>query len=156
MAEAPRAIFRADASPKIGGGHVMRCLTLADELRRRGWTCAFATRPGAEETVPSLASSGHVVFHLSGEEQDEAREIEKGLGECALLVADHYGRDEKFETAARQFASRVFVIDDLADRAHDCDFLLDQTYGRQFSDYAGLVPGGAKLLMGTDYALLFI
>jgi UDP-2,4-diacetamido-2,4,6-trideoxy-beta-L-altropyranose hydrolase len=46
------------------------------------------------------------------------------------------------------------VIDDLADRKHQCDILLDQTFGRQQEDYSGRTPEGCELLLGSEYALL--
>jgi len=73
---------------------------------------------------------------------------------CDLLVADHYGRDADFETPCRAFADAVLVIDDLADRPHDADLLLDQNLGRRAADYADLVPAGCRVLTGPTYALL--
>ncbi len=149
-----KTIIRADACAQIGGGHIMRCLTLADELARRGDRCVFAVRPGSVETVPKLAQSGHEVVILAGPLSDEASEIEERVGKCGWLIVDHYGLGAQFEQATRGFAQKIMVIDDLADRPHDCDLLLDQTYGRQQEDYVERVPDGARLLMGTDYALL--
>ena len=73
---------------------------------------------------------------------------------CDLLVVDHYERDQAFETACRPWARRLMVIDDLADRGHDCDLLLDQTWGREGDDYRGLVPPQCRLLTGSRHALL--
>jgi UDP-2,4-diacetamido-2,4,6-trideoxy-beta-L-altropyranose hydrolase len=147
-----RAVFRADASPTIGGGHVMRCLTLADGLAARGWTCAFATVFGTPETVPTLAASGHCVSVLVRDSPDALRrEWPEGVD---LLVVDHYGRDAAYERACRPWARRILVIDDLADRPHDADLLLDQTFGRDPADYRALVPVGCRLLAGSDHALL--
>ncbi len=150
----PQVVFRADASPGIGGGHVMRCLTLANELRRRGCRCAFATGRDTPETVPALAASGHDLHLLSAPGEAEVEEIATRLGRCHWLVVDHYERDARFEKAARSFAENIMVIDDLANRPHDCDVLLDQTYGRTAQDYRELVPTDARLLLGSDYALL--
>ena len=59
-----------------------------------------------------------------------------------------------FETACRPWVRRIVTIDDLANRPHDCDLLLDQTFGRRESDYRPWVPGGCRLLLGPDFALL--
>ena len=67
-----------------------------------------------------------------------------------LLIVDHYGLDEGFEAAARAWATYITVIDDLADRPHDCDLLLDQTYGRAAQAYKALVPDHCKILAGSD------
>jgi UDP-2,4-diacetamido-2,4,6-trideoxy-beta-L-altropyranose hydrolase len=46
------------------------------------------------------------------------------------------------------------VIDDLADRPHDCDLVLDQNLGRDKSHYHYLVPENCTVLTGPRYALL--
>jgi len=148
------AVFRVDATQKIGGGHIMRCLTLADELRKRGWDCTFASRHESVETVPLLAKSEYDILMLEGPERDEAQEIEAHIRDCDWLIVDHYGCDQKFERGVRIFAKKIMVIDDLANRPHDCDILLDQTFGRNAEDYKSLVPERAQILTGADYALL--
>lgn len=155
MASAHSIVFRADASPTIGGGHVMRCLTLADALAAEGWACGFAVRSGTTETVPALARSRHAIFLLGNEEADEAANLRKRWPEgVAWLAVDHYGRDAAFESACRPWAQEILAIDELADRSHDCDLLLDQTLGRDPANYAGLVPERCQLLIGPRYALL--
>jgi UDP-2,4-diacetamido-2,4,6-trideoxy-beta-L-altropyranose hydrolase len=148
------AIFRADASALVGSGHVRRCLVLAEALARDGWSVTFACRAGTKEAVPSLAQSGYACC-LVPEDGNSAVSLQ-GLvaGGCDFLVVDHYGLDARFERACRPWAKTILVIDDLSDRSHDCDILLDQTPGRQASDYAGLVPGHCAILAGSQFALL--
>lgn len=137
-----RAIFRADASPVIGSGHIYRCLTLADSLKNNGWDCAFACTQETLTTVPALKNKGYDILPTDS------------VGPCDLLVIDHYGLDKTYEEGARRWARRIAVIDDLADRRHDCDVLLDMTYGRNPNDYVGLVPESCTVLCGAHYALL--
>ena len=154
MSQKPKfAVFRADASPTIGAGHVMRCLTLADALAEQGWRCAFVCNIGASGVVPSLAGSDHRIEELTAPDRPDALRRLWPEG-CDLLIVDHYRLDAAFETACRPWAECVLVIDDLADRPHDCDYLLDQTFGRQVGAYAGLVPAGCLILTGAKYALL--
>ncbi len=149
------AIFRVDAAPAIGGGHAMRCLTLADALAEAGWTCGFAVREGTLETVPALGRSRHAVRTLEGKEGDEPSALAgHWAGGADWLIVDHYGRDARFERDCRPWARRIMAIDDLADRPHGCDLLLDQTLERREADYLGLVPEGRQFLLGPRYALL--
>jgi UDP-2,4-diacetamido-2,4,6-trideoxy-beta-L-altropyranose hydrolase len=143
----PEALFRVDAAPAIGGGHVMRCLALAGALGESGWTCRFLVGGGTVATVPALAQAGHAVY-----EGEKCWRAAPGMAD--LLVVDHYRLDAGYEGGWRAGARRILAIDDLADRRHDCDLLLDPTAGRVAADYAGLVPPGCRLLLGPEYALL--
>jgi UDP-2,4-diacetamido-2,4,6-trideoxy-beta-L-altropyranose hydrolase len=153
----PLAIFRCDGGPTMGGGHVARCLAAADELRGRGWRCAFAVSAETAATMPTLAKSGHEVWALplavASESEPDAMAAHWREG-AALLIVDHYRRDAAFETACRPWTKHILIIDDLADRPHDCEFLLDPTLGRKTSDYSALAPASAQLLLGPTYALL--
>lgn len=70
------------------------------------------------------------------------------------LVVDHYLLDERWERAVAGCARAVLVIDDLANRQHACDLLLDQNPGRSAEDYAALLPASCKVIVGPEYALL--
>lgn len=140
----PSIFFRCDASPMIGAGHVMRCLTLADACRTHGWHCHFACTPETPDLIPALAESGHSILT----DQD----IQNSQGD--LLIVDHYDLDYEYEHSMRQNFKHIMVIDDLPERSHDCDILLDQTYGRDPEDYLSRVPEKCKIVTGAEHALL--
>ena len=147
------AIFRADAGFEIGGGHVFRCLTLADVLAANGWTCVFVSTNLTSVAVPSLRQSQHKVIEIDQHDAASPDPVEKS-GPAALLIVDHYGLNHEFETACRPFVDRIMVIDDVPNRSHDCDLILDQTLGRTPADYLGLVAPDATHLLGPDFALI--
>ncbi len=141
MTAQPIIAFRCDASARIGTGHVMRCLTLATALKH-SHQITFLCTEETLESVPVLRESGFRISHADT------------LDHADWLIVDHYGLDKSFETSAREWADNILVIDDLADRDHDCDVLVDQTRGRKAGDYKKLVPSHCNILTGTDFALL--
>jgi UDP-2,4-diacetamido-2,4,6-trideoxy-beta-L-altropyranose hydrolase len=141
----------------LGGGHIARCLALAGALAARGWHCAFAVSAETQATLPALAASGHGLVALPPGLSPALEPVHLAASHpqgCALLIVDHYARDTRFESACRPWAGRILVIDDLADRLHDCDWLVDPTLGRSPHDYRRLVPEGATQLLGPAYAWL--
>lgn len=145
-------LFRCDATAELGGGHVMRCLTLARALSTLGHSCAFLARKGASDIVPALRQSGFVLRELA----EGADEASAAAGERPdWVVIDSYASGVEAEAWMRAATgARILAIDDLANRARDCDVLLDQNLGRSTEDYSGLVPAGARILAGPRYALL--
>ena len=168
--------MRVDSSSHIGSGHLMRCLTLAEELRSRGAKVVFICRdhPGdfsflveqkrfSLERLPADSNAGE---ELSGYEawvgdtwENDAQAtidiIDRYPRGERLLVVDHYGLDYRWETMCRPCVDRILVIDDLANRRHECDFLLDQNlYEDMENRYDGLVPRNCRLFLGPAYALI--
>lgn len=139
------AVFRFDASPRMGAGHAYRCRTLAGALSRLGWTCRGFAGPETLATMPELRDDPSLPTTAAGDLCDEAAD---------WLIVDHYGLGADWERRHRGKVNSILVIDDLADRPHDCDLLLDQTFGRAGDDYAGLVPVSCRVLAGSDFALL--
>lgn len=171
--------FRVDASIHIGTGHVMRCLTLADALRGLGAHSLFICRAHLGHLAEQIAARGHEVHLLSppvalpvtgsdtgsklahahwlGVTPDQDSEETQDLLNARRvdwLIVDHYALDATWEAKVRKTCHKVMVLDDLADRSHLADVLLDQTFSRAATDYAGLIGSGCRLLCGTDYALL--
>ncbi len=148
------AVFHADATVEIGGGHVRRCIVLAKALLEDGWSVLFASCQGTAEVVPSLRKIGIKLISVNNREDVAARLRADVPNGCDLLVVDSYRLDGAFERACRPWARRILTIDDLADRRHDCDVLVDQAPGRSAADYRSLVPPHCTILAGSNYALL--
>ena len=173
-----RVIFRADASLRIGTGHVVRCLTLAETLARRGATVEFVCRVMDGDLVDRIEERGFTVrrlprlgsdasagvdpsLHARWRATDWRTDAEQTMASVAAsgargtwIVTDHYGLDWRWQRHVRSQVARVFVIDDLANRRHDADLLLDQNYAAVTGRYAGLVPTRCRVLEGPRFALL--
>ena len=108
-----------------------------------GWSCMFRC---CDETLNDFS-------HLFNKEYTFISD-KVAPSDCELLVVDHYSLDNSYETACREWAKFILVIDDLADRKHDCDYLLDQTEGRKINDYRPHVSEKCRLIIGPKYALL--
>lgn len=159
--------IRVDANLHIGRGHLARCMTLAAHLREEGATVRFICRHDPIPRAALLTRNGFEVDWLPDLRASETNgDWPSGDAEhtCAVLAAqetlidwlivDHYGLADAWEQAVRPWVGRLMVIDDLANRTHDCDLLLDQTYGADAGRYAGLIPPSCRTLLGSDYALL--
>ena len=161
-----RVLIRTDASVEIGSGHLMRCLTLADQLRSEGSAVAFGCRDLPGGLFDLLQARGYRCARLlsavpgSNAQQDDADatiEAAEKLFPDGLdwLVVDHYELDATWEHLLRPHVRKLMVIDDLANRPHDCDLLLDQNYYRDLDRrYHGLVPEQCITLLGPAYVLL--
>ncbi|WP_417482171.1 UDP-2,4-diacetamido-2,4,6-trideoxy-beta-L-altropyranose hydrolase [Maricaulis sp.] len=141
-------LFRADARPELGGGHIMRCLSLAASLKARGASIAFACAPGSAELVPALSRSGHPVMTARSAADFDLPEAWNGQADA--IVVDLYSSTRADESRMRRIAPVIAVLEDLPERLHDCDLLVDQGFDLLPSDYAARVPPGTTLLLGPD------
>jgi len=168
-----KAVIRADASTRIGNGHVMRCLTLAKALRQIGVDTSFICRPLPGDLISYIQLQGVAVFELPALTQEQfgaCNDPEKVLPhwqqdaeECLALLAghethwliiDHYGLDASWHQTMRPACHQILVMDDMANRPLDADALLDPNPGRQSADYDAYVPVEAPRYIGPAYAIL--
>lgn len=167
-----KTVFRVDSSFQIGSGHLMRCLTLAERWQDTS-EIFFISRDLPGNMTGLIEERGYNLLLLPAMEKDASLTgyeawltVKKStdMEQCGrlladlrpeLLVVDHYALDEEWERAVRPLVKEIMVIDDLADRKHDCDILLDQNYSPDFlTRYNGLVPSDCRLLLGPRHVIL--
>lgn len=155
--------FRVDSNQEIGIGHLYRCISLANVLHKRGHSCTFLSQdihPLAEsknknkvfDTI-ELPSNPLVSSEDISKEISFIKKICKN-NQLKILIIDSYKIDSRWEKAASDFVDLIVVIDDLANRNHFADFIIDHNSGRQRSDYAKLNIKNGKVLVGPKYAIL--
>jgi len=170
-------IFRVDASINIGSGHVMRCLTLAKQLQKeKNAKVYFISRKlegnlidlirSKEFEVKILPKVDNVFNNLEGYQKwltvSQQFDVEQTIQiltdldiSIDLLIIDSYAIDIEWENKIRPYVKKIMVIDDLANRKHDCDILLDQNFYLNMEErYNGLVPINCKLFLGPRYVIL--
>jgi UDP-2,4-diacetamido-2,4,6-trideoxy-beta-L-altropyranose hydrolase len=162
----------------IGTGHVMRCLTLAEMMRKRDAEILFVCREHAGHLCDLITARGFAIARLAvnpatnratqtlahagwlgASWQEDAEQTLATIARAGafpdVLIVDHYALDQNWERRLRPAVGRIFVMDDLADRPHDCDLLLDQgLHDLPESRYAGLVNSSTRVFAGPRYALL--
>lgn len=174
-----QVVFRVDASVEMGLGHLTRCLTLADALAADGARSCLLMRSHAAGLAYLAENRGHAVRLLSDpperpagtdhdggpyahwlptnwrQDADQTRSALDEIGAAEWLIVDHYALDARWEQACRRDGMRILAVDDLADRDHDCEILLDQNLVQGMEvRYRGRVPAACVQLLGPRYALL--
>lgn len=167
-----RIVFRVDSSLQIGSGHLMRCLTLAEQLKEKA-EVIFISRDLKGNLNHLIVEKGYAIFilpknllehGLRGYEKwltvkvdvdaKQTKEVLQTM-DVEFVIIDHYAIDETWEKIVRPYTRKIMVIDDLANRKHDCDVLLDQNFYCDLERrYDGLVPDTCRLMLGPKYAIL--
>lgn len=170
-------VFRVDSGLDIGTGHLVRCLTLAKLLREKGAKrIFFICRPHQNNISEMVLESNFTLLMLPFSSKPvlqnncktwlgESKTIdasqthsllhEHGISYIDILIVDHYAIDYVWEMSFSEIASKIMVIDDLADRKHECDVLLDQNIApNQNSRYLSLIPSRCEIFIGISYCLL--
>lgn len=171
-------VFRSDSSNLIGSGHVMRCLRIAKKFKKLGKKCLFVCSDYKNSLRKKIEQSGfevklikkskktffkvhentleHSHWLASTQEYDAEKTINIiNKYKIEWLIIDHYAIDHIWEKKLRPYVKKIMVIDDLADRIHNCDLLLDQNLVYNFKKrYKNLISKKCNLLLGPKYALL--
>ncbi len=172
-----RVVIRVDASVNIGSGHVMRCITLAKILKNNSAIVEFICREhegNLIDYIRSMSFKTHVLkskltsesntidnfLHhsdwLDTTQQQDAKECRDILEKIQTdwLIVDHYAIDKLWQSLLVGMYKKLMVVDDLSDREHVCDILLDYSYNQNLNRYDNLVPKSCKLLLGADFCLI--
>lgn len=177
-----RYVFRVDASFQMGTGHIMRCLIIADELKKQNKckSIIFICREFQGNMIDFILKKGYLVqllpsIHKNSTEianpknndnpwlgtswENDAKQtihiLKQFQKPVDWMIIDHYGIDRRWQKEVKKYVKKIMVIDDLANRSHCCDMILDQNFYHDYnSRYDHLVPKYCIKLLGPNYALL--
>jgi len=146
-----KALFRVDATPALGAGHVARCLALASELVARGTEIIFVVGNASELAAQLVAARGFQVYKLGANADQDADETARivSMAQTNWVVVDHYALGAEWEGKVRRTGVRIVAIEDLPDRRHDCDLLVDANFRADANP-----ASSARALLGPQYAML--
>ena len=151
-------IFRADGNSKIGSGHIMRCLSLADAAGERGMACCFVTAGSEFQNIIQEREYKCVVLGTDYTDMEaELPTLKKVLADekADAIVVDSYFATEAYLNALRPFGKLIY-IDDLAAFAYPVDMLVNYNIYAPDIGYEELYAQKKKplLLLGPQYAPL--
>lgn len=171
-------LIRVDSSDQIGSGHAVRCLNLAKRLRSSGCNVSFITRENNSNCNFIFFESNFEVIEMArtratfrsdvieddeyqkwlgvSQEQD-AQDTIGSIGAKLFdwIIIDHYALDYRWQDLLRERTKKIMVIDDLANRVHKCDLLLDQNFFLNMNErYSKLIPSNCKCLLGPSHLLV--
>ena len=160
-----KIFFRCDSSFNIGSGHVVRCLTLANFLKRKGFSSTFICKEIKGNLFNIILKNNHKLIVLPknknnqiawDDDADKVIEKVEGLSSASdWIVVDHYHLNKDWEKKISSNFYKLFIIDDLCDRPHYGNILLNQNYLPGIrSRYRKILPSKTKILLGPKYALL--
>jgi len=159
-----KVVFRVDASGEVGFGHLSRCINLAEVLRSRGNEVSFVCRDDQARSFRALEDRLFATVLLPllatgavcDQEEDARQTIQALQGERPeWLIVDSYQLGKDWEQLLRPHVAKIAVIEDLANRAHDCNLLLDQNYSeRSAASFEKFVPKSCELLLSPRFALI--
>ena len=155
--------IRVDSSTKIGYGHFMRCMALADTLQKN-FEINFITRSLEGSLISYIQKKGFGIFRFYSNsekinEKNDAQKtislIKKHSGSKNILIVDNYQLSKKWETDVKPFVHKLIVIDDLSNRSHNCDLLIDQNLHTKVNGlYKGLIPSNCIKLIGPKFSII--
>ena len=157
--------IRVDSGQKIGYGHLIRCMALGDKLKKN-WHVIFVTS-NIKGNITSIVKNNFQVIQLKTAYgdlskviiKDDAIEtvqtIKKFGNKNSFLIVDNYKLSQRWESIVKPYVKRLIVIDDLMNRKHNCDLIIDQNlHTRMNSLYTKSIPKNCTKLLGPYYAIL--
>jgi UDP-2,4-diacetamido-2,4,6-trideoxy-beta-L-altropyranose hydrolase len=144
-------VFRVDAGPRIGTGHFMRCLALAQAWKDKGGKAVFITSCRVEGLLARPRDEGLEVHAVPDDWADTRKVLADYPG--AWVVLDGYHFDEAYQQKIKGLGCRLLVIDDMAHlKNYYADIVLNQNLHAELLRYS--CEPYTRLLLGTKYALL--
>ena len=159
--------IRVDSGNIIGFGHAMRCLTIANQMKKHNYNVSIISSKEKNNLDQLFIKNGYKIYHVNNKKIDlrkihekydleQTKKILKNINKkIDLLLVDHYSLGFNWEKSLRRLVEKIVVIDDLNNRKHDCDLIVDQGLHHNMKKaYRHLVTNNCKILLGPKYAIL--
>ena len=151
-----KVVFRVDASAEIGIGHLMRCLALSEELRRRGYICSFLLKTASPEVISQIKKyqwDSYFISPTATRQQDRDSVIKYATdNEIDWVITDHYQIDSSYVKEIKHQGFHVMSIDDAAQMHYYSDIVVNQNIGAEKLTFS--VEPYTALLLGPSYVML--
>ncbi|MBK16592.1 MAG: UDP-2,4-diacetamido-2,4,6-trideoxy-beta-L-altropyranose hydrolase [Prochlorococcus sp. SP3034] len=153
-------VFRVDSSNEIGGGHLTRCINIANQLKKKNINSFFILRDLQGADVNSIEYYDHryKLIKNSIDYIDDAKQTIEIIKEESIkadsIIVDNYEIDNKWENLLKTKTKKLIVIDDLANKNHNCHILVNQVYDSKPNLYDGLINNSCQLFLGSKYIFL--
>jgi UDP-2,4-diacetamido-2,4,6-trideoxy-beta-L-altropyranose hydrolase len=155
---APALVLRTDGGPTIGGGHVMRCLSLAQAWRESGGRVAVCSATLSPSLRQRLAREDLDLVEIAGDvgTAADADQTLAAAGRLAApaIVVDNYHLSVDYRQRLRQAGAKVAAIDDNAEIGRYVDDLVINPNRHAAPPLYRDRADHTRLLLGTEYALL--
>jgi len=146
---------RADGNDRIGMGHIMRCMALAEELQKHTAEIMFFTRSN-KEVIEKIHQKGFqtALIKSSGLSQ-EVKEIEALISRYSInvVITDSYDITEKYLDEIKKNVLLLVTIDDLNQAVFPSDIVINGNLYAEELHYRSKY-GSTKFLLGPRFVLM--
>ncbi len=154
--EQPVIGIRVDVNETVATGHIMRCITIAEQIKKLGGQVLFITADGQAEELLARAGMEHVCLQSRWDHMEEElpvlREVLKLAGIKTLLVDSYQATPAYFEELCPLV--KLVCIDDCFEHIFPVDVLINYNAYHIRFPYRETYGGKTRLLLGTDYVPL--
>ena len=151
-------LFRADGNEKVGTGHIMRCLSIADSLKSKGEEAVFAAADDKMKMLIEKRGYECVVLHTSFENMEDELSALTELPvfkSASAVIVDSYFVTERYFNIIGESKKTVY-IDDRAAYAFEPDMLINYNVFADIEKYKKLYKNKKEpeFILGPAYAPL--
>jgi len=161
--QSKHVFIRVDAQTKIGAGHLMRCLALAQAWKKQGSRVTFITACENESFKDRISDEGFELIpiekpHPDPDDLSSTLEVLSAMSHqlsatSPWLVLDGYHFTPDYQKTIRENGCRLLVIDDMAHLDHyHANILLNQNIHASSLHYS--YDRDTVKLLGCEYVLL--
>ncbi len=147
-----KLLLVVECNKKVGYGHLVRGIAIASELEKFGWIWDIYANDNQMFNAKFIKLDNKKIIKDLNDEIHTNKKC--NIINYDLTIIDGYNFKNKFISKLKTISKKLMIIDDLAEKKRDCDYLLDMSPNRTHFDYQKLVSKKTKLLIGKKYLII--